>query len=231
MEMEEVRALAAALIPLTSRSISQAARDAELSKPNLSAALRGARTVGRDAWGRLIGVLGAPGGSLAPGVVHRWEVRDQNGLAALSLALASVGPGWVLIPVAFAGGITLPPVPLYALRRGEVRALVKYRPQFGVVAADAFPTPDRLQGLAAYPPGVDQVSPRRLDDAVGRGWWDGGEVSVEMFDGLFGSSGQGDQDVTWEDVQRMAQAMGFGPGHVATILRQCGAETGGNSTE
>lgn len=216
--MEDARALAAALIPLTGRSISQTAREADLSKPNLSVALRGARTVGLDAWGRVLAVLGAPGGALAPGMVHRWEVRDQNGLAALSLALASVGPGWVLLPLTFAGGITLPPVPLYALRRGEVRSLVKYRPRFGVAAADAFPTPERLHGLAAYPPGVDQERPRRLDDTTGRAWWDGGEVSVEMFDGLFGSSGQGDQDVTWEDVHRAAAAAGLTP---ADLLQFC----------
>lgn len=218
--MEDARALAAALIPLTGRSISQTAREADLSKPNLSVALRGARTVGLDAWGRVLAVLGAPGGALAPGMVHRWEVRDQNGLAALSLALASVGPGWVLLPLAFSGGITLPPVPLYALRRGDgdVLALVKYRPQFGVSAADAYPTPERLQGLAAYPPGLDQNNPRWLDDAVGRSWWDGGDVAVEVFDGLFRQGGTIDQDVTWEGVRRAAVAAGLTP---ADLLQFC----------
>lgn len=217
-EQVEMPALARSLLMLRGWSVRELARRAKVSHSGLAEWLKNQPgRLSADRVGEALAVLGAPGGALAPGVVHRWEVRDRDGLAALAAVLATAGPGWVLIPVAFAGGITLPPVPLYALRRGEVRALVKYRPRFGVAAADAYPTPDRLQGWASYPPGVDQASPRRIDDALGRGWWDGGDVAVEVFDGLFGG-GAIDQDVTWDDVRRAAAAAGLTP---ADLLQFC----------
>lgn len=218
----EPRALAAALIPLAGFSISQAAKDANVDKSNLSVALRGARSIATDAWARVLAVLGAPGGRLAAGVVHRWEVRDQGGLDALRTVMSSIGHNWNLVPLAFSGGIALPPVPLFALRHDKLRALVRYHPRLGVMAASAFPTPDRLPGTQ-YAAGLDQAHPRRVEDAVGRAWWDGGDISLPEFDALFFETGYSTEP-TWEDVIRTAESVGLSPADV--LLQICSTRCG-----
>lgn len=61
---------------------------------------------------------------------------------------------------------------------------------------------------------------RRLEKALGRGWLDGEEVSMEMFDGLFGSV---EQPASWVDVQRTAALMGLGPADILRNLCQMGS--------
>lgn len=211
---------AARVRALTGRSVLSLSQDLGLGQSAVGEWMKGHPA--RLSAERVAIVLSALGldlaGRLRPDVVHRWEVRDGDGLDALREELAAEGAGWEMVPLAFAGAITLPPVPMYALRHGSIRVLLKYRPRLGLASANAFPTPERLQGLVSYAPGVDQRNPRRIDDALGRAWWDGKQVDMEMVDSLFGSS---PPPPTWEDVRRAADMAGLGP---ADLLQFCSTQ-------
>lgn len=160
-------------------------------------------------------------GRLAHDRVHQWEIRNGDGLAAMRDTLAISEAEWEMVPLTFDAGLMLPPVPLYALRGGGVRIIVRYRPR-AMSIAPSFPTPELLAPVVHWAKGLDMEHPRRIDDAIGRAWWSGAEVSLDEFDRVayrVDVAVSNDVTVSWADVQRAAEAVDMGPADVLRMIK------------